>query len=295
MPYTRRRRARVTTRRRRAGASSIQKAWRRRKRRKIGLVQRTLMANRNNLRRLKKKITTQVQEDEQALVANNWDGQYNDNLILDNEGQYNNLPYSPSLLRLPFGGPSGRKDAWIQMKSLTMKYCVTAGDRFINQRVTLMLVLDTDLAYPSDIGEVLKFTGATVAPPANKYDLAYQNLNNTGGPQGRFKILWKKTHLLSTNAVIDTVTVPAITQENVGQVMRPAYENQSWTARTYPGRVYGSITIKRPYKLNYGENTDTRNPLNQSIRLYGFSTAEGSAGGSGAVIQYYCRFRFKDL
>lgn len=302
MPYPRRRFRRYGYRKGRtshSAASSIQKAWRRRKRRKVGLVQRTLMANRNNLKRLKKTITTQVQSDEQALAVNDWDGQYNDNLIVDNDGveASSSLPFSPSLLRLPFGGPDGRKDAWIQMKSLTMKYCITAGDRYVNQRVTLMLVLDTNftaLIGNVNINSILDFTGATVGPPANKYDLAFQNLNTTG-LKGRFKVLWKKTHTLSTNAVIDTVTVPAITQEAVGTVMRPAYDNQSWVSRQYPGRAYGSVTIKRPYKLNYGQNNDTKNPDNQTVRLFAFSTAEGASGGSGAVIQYYCRFRFKDL
>lgn len=280
--------------------SSISKAWKAKKRKKIGLVQRTLMANRQNLKRLKKTITTQVQADEQALPANDFDGQYNDNLVVDNDGveATSNLPYSPSLLRLPFGGPTGRKDAWVQMKSLTMKYCISAGPRFINQRITLMLVLDTnftDLIGNINLSSILTFTGATVGPPSNKYDLSFGNLDTIGGPSGRFKVLWKKTHTVSTNAVLDTVTVPAITQQNVGTIMRPAYDNQSWVARAYPGRVYGSVTIKRPYKLNYGQGNTTKNPDNQTLRLFAFSTAEGALGGSGAQIQYYCRFRFKDL
>ncbi len=300
MPYTRRNRRRSTRHTRRAGGSSIKTAWRNRKRRKIGLVQRTLMANRQSLHRLKKSITTKVQQDEQALPANDWDGQYNDNLIVDNDGQETSTTtaFSPSLLRLPFGGLGGRNDPWVQMKSLTMKYCITAGDRFVNQRVTLMLVLDNDLiGNPSgnvDLGEILDFTGATVAPPANKYDLAFQNLTTTGH-KGRFKILWKKVHMLTTNNVVDTATVPAITQEAVGTVMRPQYDNAQWRSRSYAGRQYGSVTIKRPYKLNYGQETTTLSPANQTIRLFAFSTAEGSAGGAGSVIQYYCRFRFKDL
>lgn len=101
MPYTRRRRPHRGHRRRAAG--SIQKAWRNRKRRKIGLVQRTLMANRQALSRIKKSFTTKVQQDEQALPANDWDGQYNDNLIVDNDGQETSTTtaFSPSLLRLP--------------------------------------------------------------------------------------------------------------------------------------------------------------------------------------------------
>lgn len=279
------------------GSKNIDDSWKKKKQQKIGLVQRTVVANRQNLSRLKKAVTTQVQSDIQALLANDWDGQYNDNLIVDEDGMEitSNLPYSPSLLRLPFGGATGRKDPWIQMKSLTMKYCITAGDRYTHQNVTLMLVLDTDIAYPTDIDQVLTFTGATVGPPSNKYHLAFQNLDNTGGPAGRFKILWKKNHKLTSNAVMETVAVPAITQAAAGVIMRPTYDNSQWRSKSYPGRVYGSITINRPYKLNYGQEATTKNPLNQTIRLFGFSTAEGAAGGSGAVIQYYCRFRFKDL
>jgi hypothetical protein len=298
MPYTRRRRPHRGHRRRAAG--SIQKAWRNRKRRKIGLVQRTLMANRQALSRIKKSFTTKVQQDEQALPANDWDGQYNDNLIVDNDGQETSTTtaFSPSLLRLPFGGLGGRVDPWVQMKSLTMKYCITAGARYVNQRVTLMLVLDNDLiGNPSgniDLGEILDFTGATVAPPSNKYDLAFQNLTTTGH-KGRFKILWKKVHMLTTNDVVDTATVPAITQQAAGTVMRPEYDNAQWRSRSYAGRQYGSVTIKRPYKLNYGQSSTTLSPANQTIRLFAFSTAEGALGGAGSVIQYYCRFRFKDL
>lgn len=303
MPYNRPYRTTARGRRRKyrgRAASSIQNAWRAKKRRKIGLVQRTLMANRNSLRQIKKSVTTKVQQDQQALPANDWDGQYNDNLVVDNDGYETstNLAFSPSLLRLPFAGLGGRVDPWVQMKSLTMKYCITAGDRYVNQRVTLMLVLDNDLiGNPSgnvDLAEILDFTGATVGPPANKYDLAFQNLTTTGH-KGRFKILWKKVHMLTTNAVIDTATVPAITQEAVGTVMRPEYENAQWRSKSYAGRQYGSVTIKRPYKLNYGQETTTLSPANQTIRLFAFSTAEGATGGAGAVIQYYCRFRFKDL
>lgn len=286
-------------RRRKKAAGSIQKAWKRRKQRKIGLVQRTLMANRNNLKRLKKTITTQIMDDEQALPANAFDGQYNDSLVVDNDGVESTsaLPYSPSLLRLPYAIPDGRKDPWITMRSLTMKYCITAGDRWVNQRVTLMLVLDTS---PQDstnvaLSDVLTFTGATVGPPANKFDLAYQNLDNCGGPKCRFKILWRKVHMVTTNNVIDTATVPAITQAAAGVVMRPEYENAQWRSRSYPGRQYGSVTIKRNYKLNYGVTAAGKTPENQTVRLFAFSTAEGSAGGAGAVIQYYCRFRYKDL
>ena len=278
---------------------NIDTAWKKKKQKKVGLVQRTVVANRQNLSRLKKSITTQVQSDEQALAVNDWDGQYNDNLIVDNDGEEITTaqPFSPSLLRLPFGGAGGRKDPWVQMKSLTMKYCITSGDRYVHQNVTLILALDTNftaLIGNVNLNSLLDFTGATVAPPSNKYHLAFQNLNNTG-VKGRFKILWKKNHKLTTNDVISTTTVPAITQEAVGTVMRPEYDNSQWRSKSYPGRVYGSVTINRPYKLNYGQNTDTKNPDNQTVRLFAFSTAEGATGGSGAIIQYYCRFRFKDL
>lgn len=303
MPYTRRRSRRSSTRRRRSGASSIQKAWRNRKRRKIGLVQRTLMANRRNLKAFKKTVTTNVCQDIQALLANDFDGQYNDSCICDNVGAESTsaLPFSPSLLRIPYNTPAvtggGRKDAWIQMKSLTMKYCITAGDRYVNQRVNMMLVLDrhgagNDSNIP--IATLLDFTGATVGPPANRYDLAFQNLDFTG-KHGRFKILWRKSHMLSSNDAISTVTVPAITAQAVGTVERIAYDNKQWRSRSYPGRVFGSVTLKRPYKLNYGQTALETSPENQTVRLFVWTTAEGSASGAGAIIQYYCRFRYKDL
>ncbi len=305
MPYRRSKGLRKFVRRGRA-AGSIQKAWRQRKRRKIGLVQRTLMANRRNIKSFKKSVTTNVQSDIQALPAANFDGQYNDSCICDNVGSESTsaLPYSPSLLRLPYNVAgaveSGRKDAWVQMKSLTMKYCITAGDRYVNQRVNMMLVLDragdsNDSNIP--ISVLLYFTGATVGPPANRYDLAFQNLDNTG-LHGRFKILWKKTHMLSTNNIVATVTVPAITPAAAPATYgseRAEYDNSQWRSRSYPGRIFGSVTLKRPYKLNYGQEASTISPANQTIRLFMWQTAEGAAAGAGATLQYYTRFRYKDL
>ena len=67
---------------------------------------------------------------------------YNDAINLDKDGveAAAAIPFCPSLLRIPV---QRRQGAWVQMKSMTLKYCVTAGARSGQfQRIYMMLVLD---------------------------------------------------------------------------------------------------------------------------------------------------------
>lgn len=311
--YTRSR-SRRTTRRRRGAASSIQKAWRRKKRRKIGLVQRTLMANRQQIKRIKKSVETKMCDRVPGRNPPINDGTpYSGNYVypaisVDNKGQIATTTdlFCPSLLQLPcttlqFGTPPNtieaqgnswaREGQWVQMKSLTMKYKVEAGS-IANERLTLMLVHDSmPNETEPDLTDLLTLAvtmDAGVVNPADFYRMAFQNLDNTG-KEGRYKILWRKEHIVNPIEV-QLEQVPAITQEAVGSVMRPAYYADQYANTLRPHEVYGSVTLKLPYKINYGTDGTNLSPYNQTIRLFAFT----SEAGARPTFTYFCRFRFKD-
>lgn len=320
MPYTRRRRPRRSTRRRRRAAGSIQKAWRRRKRRKIGLVQRTLMSNRQQIRKIKKsqdtKMCSRVTGRDPAVNGGlAYSGQYVwPPITIDNDGMV--LPaattfFAPSLLQLPNNGfnfgSSGvpqvvdsaganyaRADQWVTMKSLTLKYKVQAGN-LAEERLTLMLVLDRNPEEAiGNLNEILTSAiqlDTTIVNPEDFYRMAFQNLDNTG-KEGRFKILWRKEHIVNPLEV-QTENVPAIATDTTGtlpDVTRAAYVGAQFANPLRPDKIYGSVTIKSPYKLNYGTNPSNMSPLNQTIRLYAFAADTGSRASLG----YQARFRFKE-
>lgn len=252
-------------------------------------------SNKNQITKLKKAIETKMCDQIQGVAANTFAGQFNDAIVVDAAGQEQTaaIPFCPSLLRIPQGIESFQRIGdWITMKSLTMKYCITA-DRAAGtfQRVYLMLVLDNDPTVVTSLSDVLVLSTAA-GPPPNKYALAYQNLNKTG-LGGRYKILWKKTHNLSSQ-LMPAYNVPATTQVAAGGTMQPSYNAFGINSRQNPARVYGSITIKSPYKLNYPTVGGTVSPQNKTIRLYAWSESLITPGGAVATLQYYCRFRFKD-
>ncbi len=303
MPYKRNHKRR---RRRRGygGTRNLAKTLRARQRKKVGLNTRVTLANRQQIRKLSKATETKMNDRIQGEPVNDFDGQFQDSIVVDKDGVDvpSNQVFSPSLLRLTQGdGAYQRIGQWVQMKSLTMKYCITSDiGSGPDQRMYMMLVLDRegDRGSGSSLADVLNLF-AVAPPPANQYALAFQNLNNTG-KDGRFKILWKKSHKLSswrqTAANVGSiVTNPAVSAGTTyGNVTRTNYNNYQFTSAQYPERVYGSVTIKRPYKLNYTDEGTERSPENQTIRLYAWSESTQTPDGSRAVLQYYCRFRFKD-
>ena len=260
----------------------------------------TAKKNARAIKKIKKSVETKMCDQIQGIVANNFDGQFMDNAQVNTQGEFTGqqpaVAFSPSLLRLDQGVRLfERNGAWVQMKSLTMKYCLTADDRAgTYQRLYMMLVLDQDgqLGTGAQLSNVLALESAVPAPN-NKYALAFQNLTNTGR-KGRFKILWRKAHTLSS-ATLPTNTVNDITQANVGSTMRTLYQDFDLGSKRSPQRVYGSVTIKRPYKLNYGSEGVVSSPINQTIRLFAWSESNDTpTTGAEIQIQYYCRFRFKD-
>lgn len=288
---------------RRTGSRNLAKTLRNRGKSKVGLNTRVTLANRQQIRQIKKSIDTIMVDTVQGLAVNDFDGQYNDSINLDKDGVEvaANIPFCPSLLRIP---RDRRVGSWLQMKSMTMKYCVTAGARSGQfQRIYMMLVLDTHGGADTggDLSSVLALESA-VPPPNNRYALAFQNLSNTG-KEGRFKILWRQTHTVSaaynSSNVPQTVAPEPATPAPIAQA---AYAISTTAAKAYPLRVYGSVTLKRPYKFNYGQDPTTvpvpaeGSPENQTIRLYSWTEAPYGATGSAndLQLQYYTRFRFKD-
>lgn len=286
-------------------ARSIQNAWKRKKRRHTSLISRTTQANRKTIRAMKKCIETKMVEDHQAIYnpvgMNPFSGQFCDNMTVDNEGVSvaDQLPFSGDLLRVEMGdGSDKRVGAWIHMKSLTLKYCVTlVGTTEPNTLVTVLLVLDRQPRSVLSLDDIYK-SQSTISPPvqpANKFNLAFQNLqsNSGGGEKGRFKILYRKQHRVSNPQYIRAGAVPAITQAAQGSQMRPIYYNSQWVSTQYPPNAYGSHTITNKYKLNYGANfsgTINQTPQNQSIKLLAYT----DQAGEQATLQYYARFRFHD-
>lgn len=311
MPYGRRsfRRRRYSRKSRSHASSTIARAWKRRKRSRTGLLSRTVQANRRAVKRVSKSVETKVLQDTQAIAGNLFRGQYNDSISVDKDGQETvaNLPFFADILGGLQVGPlsSDRIGAWVQLKSLTMKYCVSLTAAQSNAYYTIMMIHDSQPDAASGLSGVFQYTGAP-PPPNNALDLSFLDLDHVG-TDGRFKILWKKRHRLSLPATkVTGTTVPPIgtaqaanvppgtaggTWSNVGQLSyTPNLVGN--TCKSYPASITSSVTLKLPYKLNYGKTG--LNPANQTIRLCAFCTMPGGAAQPLTRLQYYIRVRYKD-
>lgn len=299
MPFRRRtRRRRYSIKSRAHAASTISKAWKRRRRSKTGLVSRTAQANRRAVKRLSKSVETKLIQDTQATPANQFSGQFSDNITVDNRGVDTGSAqvfFADLLSGLAQGaGTQERVGAWIQLTSLTLKYYLT-GITDCPAHFTLMLVHDQRPAVQGSLADVLDFTGAAPFVP-NAYDMAFQNMSNVG-KDGRFKILWKKVHKLSDSSSWNNVdVVPAITQAPSGSVMRPQYTAREWQQqdKQYPSYLTGSVTLRLPYKINYGMANASIQPFNQTLRLLAFCTAPPGLPQPDVRMGYYTRVRYKD-
>lgn len=299
-PYRSRRFARARA------ASSIARAWRARKRRRTGLVSRTALSNRRQIKTLKKSVETKVLQTNQATQALQFAGQYCDSVQVDNTGQdvAAAIPFAGDLLYCTQGtGQDDRIGAWIQLKSLTMHYAITCQGPTQDAWYELFIVLDRDpLQGASLTGAqgVLQLESAQPAPP-NKLALAFQNLGETGGKHNRFKILARKKHRLSNLNNVGTNVPPistaaAGTAPNIyGNVTRAAYNNPvlSQTPKAYPQYIQGSINLKLAHKINYGPDVSVQ-PSNQTLRVMAFQCNPAGINQPRCMLQYYTRVRFKD-
>lgn len=318
MPYRRRRR-----RPRHHAASRIQSAWRRKKRKRFGLTARTALSNRRQIQKVKKLIETKISKPLEATLATNFRGSWINNLVVDNAGLSGGAPFyfhpvytqiSGTAATFPSVNPlHGVVGRWSQMKSLTLKGCVTArssSGASMYQRTTFILchdskptlnpVLVSSGASPND-GLLDPQLGATVN---NRLDTAFYNLNTTG-KDGRYKVLKRWTVTVSPHVDLSSYTVPAISTTaagvapNVyGNTVRPQYAASSLgLSKKYPPQVYFSHTIQKPYKFNWGAAINTapsRIPENQNIILFAFSTNGPGMTATSPTIQLVSRFRFKD-
>lgn len=308
-------------RRHAAAASKIGRAWRIRRRRRTGLLTRTALSNRRQIRVIKKSIETKVLEGTVASLANQWQSGLccNDGMVVSASGNWLDVqspaPYPTGtfacdlLAGLTQGpGAADRIGQWIQMKSLTLKYCLSADDRTKDSFYGIMLVLDRQPAVGGvTLSQVLK--RQTAQPfSGNDYMLAFQNLDNTG-KDGRYKILYHKKHRLACQEnMIGGVAVPPIQTVGIvaatntwGDVSRATYTPQFpvTTASGGKNQIYGSITLKTPYKLNYGVRDVSTQTFNQTILLMAyqcnrFDGQTPSNGGPQTTLQWNGRFRFKD-
>lgn len=317
MPYRRYRRN-YRHRRRSHAAGRIQSAWRRRKRRKFGLTARTALSNRRNINNLKKSIETIVSPPTQATSAGRWLGSWLQNLQVNQNGTDNasGLPFTlrPVYANNAVQNVGLMKGRWVQMKSLTIKGCVTAVSdpgASMYQRVTFILchdnkpVLQPVLASSAATQNQGLLTPQLPAVANNRLDTAFYNLNTTG-KEGRYKVL-KRWHItVSPHVALNAYAVPAITTTapvppaTYGVVSRPAYDAaQLALSKHYPPQVYFSHTIKGKYKFNFGSvlpvmPASVVKPVNQDLILFAFSTNGPGFTATAPFIQLASRFRFKD-
>lgn len=145
MPFRRRK---FRRRKMRSSGRPINSAWKVRRKRRTGLVQRTLLSNRRQIRDIKKCQETKMVENWVATDQNEYEGQAMDDLKPNSLGEDTAIapaqPYAGKLLKCLQGNASDQRvGSWIHMKSLTIKYCISANaTRQRQQNVWLMLVLD---------------------------------------------------------------------------------------------------------------------------------------------------------
>lgn len=297
-------------RRHAAAASSIARAWRVRKRRRTSLVSRTALSNRRQIRKMNKAVETKVLRGEQATPAQQFAGQWSDRVTVDNTGQEVGaaIPFAGDLLYCAQGaGQDERIGAWIQLHSLTMHYCISTTALNVPTPdcwYEIFVVHDKEpLQGASLVGAagVLQLDTANPAPQ-NALMLAFQNLGETG-KEGRFKILARKKHRLSSYTTsgqqIPPITTSAasggVPPVTFGDVSRSAYldANARQLPRAYPAYVNGSINLKLGYKINYGPDVSTQ-PSNQTLRVMAFQCNPTGLATPTTVLQYYTRVRFKD-
>jgi len=271
MPKYPHRRISSRYRKRYQASSTIGRAWRRRKaRRSGGLVARTAVANRRNIRRINRSIETKMIELPTATPANNWAGQNMVRIQVDSNG-FDSLVATPTVMK-PFrelaqGDTSAtRTGDWVKVKSLTYKIFFNSISGLLPETnmVGCFFVLDREpnnTVLPSLVGIVAGTpdAGTLLGGNSQLIHLRYQNMVTCGKTQ-RYKVL---KHV--------RVRVQSLTP---GGVFSPDQTR--------------SGTLKFPYNLRY-DATDA--PINQELLMFFYSD---SAVTPHPAISVHCRFRFKD-
>lgn len=255
---------------RRHASGVIGRAWRRRsQRRSGGLVARTALANRRQIRKINRSIETKMIELPTATPANNYSGQNIVRLPVDVNG-FDSVG-SPLVVKplgeLSQGDSAQQRDGdWVKMKSLTYKiyFQALAGLVAETNHVGCIIALDrtpNEDVLPNLNGIVpgVLDDGTLLGGNSQLVHLRYQNMATCGKTQ-RYKVL---------------------------RHIRTRVQSQAAGA-VFPPDAIKSGTLKYPYNLKY-DSTDA--PLNQQLCFFFYSD---SAVVPHPSVSMHCRFRFKD-
>lgn len=264
-------RSRHRGRARRHASGTIARAWRKRRvRRSGGLVARTALSNRRQIRNIKRSVETKMIELPTATPANNWVGQNLVRIAVDVNG-FDGIAASPLVLK-PFsalaqGDSASQRDGdWVKVKSLTYKIYFQAVGGLLPEtnHVGCIIVLDrtpNEDVLPNLVGIVAGTPddGTLLGGNSQLPHLRYQNMATCGKTQ-RFKVLKHIKARVQTQAA----------------------------GATFPPDATRTGTLKYPYNLKY-DTTDS--PLNQQLLMFYYSD---SAVVPHPTVSCHCRFRFKD-
>lgn len=264
-------RSRHRSRSRRHASGVIGRAWRKRKQRRSGgLVARTALANRRQIKLINRGIETKMIELPTATPANGWAGQNMVRIQVDNNG-FDSIVLTPCVLK-PFSelaqgdSSSQRNGDWVKCKSLTYKIFFNSVTGLLAETnmVGCYIVLDrtpTDDVQPNLVGVVAATPddGTLLGGNSQIRHLMFQNMRTCGKSQ-RYKVL-KHIHVR-----VQTTAAGAV----------------------FPPDVTRSGTLKLPYNLKY-DSDDA--PINQQLCFFFYSD---SSVAPHPAISVHCRFRFKD-
>lgn len=306
-----------------SAARSIGRAWRVRKRRKTSLLTRTALSNRRRIKKLSKDVETKFAQNSIASVNNDWEsglccggvtvdetGRWVDYQSPPVAGVYNNGSFACDMCVLQQGVEGYKRvGSWIQMKSLTLKYCITSDTKTPKTQFGLLLVLDRQPdTGGADLTDILARPGGpALNGQINAIGMSFLDQDQFG-KEGRFKILKHVKHTIGGfSKSVNSTVVPAITTTLTGggagyaSVNRPAYVPGMPVATVSgcPLTINRTISLKAPYKINYGDTSGVT-PQNQTVLLMAYQYRDGpgaqsgQAGGSRCNLQWRARFRFKD-
>ncbi len=275
--------------RRNRAATSIARAWRNRKRAKIGLVQRTVTANRRALSMLRKKPEVKEKGDQLAIAnvqPDTWNGQVW-RFQADNKGETTGgTPAIVNPLYLEKGdGDNERIGSRITLTSLSYHVqidCEEGALAATSNRVGMLVVLDRQplstlgaggarILYnytgtaQSTSGALLDAFGATNTSPW----LMFKNKATCEGPDPRFKIL----------------------KHHKGIVQPQAAGSVRFNSVVFSGSIKGN------YNFNYDvvgdplNPTDNTLPMNQRLLFYFYSD---SVVFPAPQVNGFARLRYRD-
>ena len=263
----------------RGGAGNIDNAWKAKKRKKLGLVQRTLTANRKQIKKLSKasdvkQATTALGLDTQTPP---WQGQVctlqPNYLGVDTGGQkavINPLVLNRGDENNQFQGDSVTMVSFSYRVQVDSEAGALAADF---NRVGMLVVLDRKPQGPApNINDNPPDLGTLLAPPGGpgivRQYLNYKNIKTTDAgdaPEPRYEILRHHKGIVQPQ-----------------QAGATRFENVVWSG-----------TIKSPYKFIYPQRlpVDGGLPINKRILIFCYSDSEVFPA---PVFQVYCRFRFRE-